>query len=172
MSSKFRLAAFVVASGIALLVAIGCYESPYALGPESDAKMDVGFLGDWQVDGQNKDNPARLVIRNIDHKSYYVEMDQPGEKPMRMVGFVLKVKNVPFAHLRELRTDGTIPESYIITRIELKGEKLSVRQLNEKFFKERKIESSDELRKLVEANLDNDQMYDRDSAFTASKIES
>ena len=172
MSKVFRYGITSALSVLSIVLSIGCYESPFALGPESEARTDVGYLGDWQVESQNKENQPRIVIRNIDHKSYYVEMDQPGEKPMRMVGFVLKVKGVPFAHLRELKTDGTIPETYIITRIEMKNGKLSIRQLNEKFFKERKIESSDDLRKLVEANLNNEEMYDKESAFTAAKLES
>lgn len=171
MSSIWRYR-YLLASLAIVATCIGCYTSPFSLGPESQANFDQSFVGDWQVEGGDQSKPEKLIIRNLDFKHYYVELNQPGEKPMRMSGFITKVKNVPFANLRELTTDGTIPDAYIITRIELLDGKISVRHLDDKFFKDKKIESSNDLRKLVGDNLENPAMYDKDSSFTAVKVAS
>jgi hypothetical protein len=171
MSSIWRYR-YLLASLAIMATCIGCYTSQYALDTEEHAKFDQAFVGDWQVEGGDQNNPQKLIIRNLDYKHYYVELDHPGDKPMRMSGYITKVKNVPFANLHELTTDGTIPDAFYITRIELLNGKVSVRQLDDKFFKDKKIESSEDLRKLIGDNLENPAMYDKDGSFTAVKAES
>lgn len=168
MSSIWRHR-YLFASLAVLATCIGCYTSQFSLDTEDHAKFDQAFVGDWQVEGGDQANPKKLIIRNLDYKHYYVELDDPSEKPMRLTGYITKVKNVPFANLHELTTDGTIPDAFYITRIELLNGKISVRQLNDKFFQDKKIESSSDLRKLVGDNLNNPEMYDKDGSFTAVK---
>ena len=148
-----------------LLGVVGCFETTLSLGPERDAKVDPAFCGNWEV--PNPDHPDQqkvsLVIRNIDGRKYYVEWTDPNDKSsktLRMVGYTADVKGTIFAHLRDLPEDGTIPDKHMVMRIALKDGQLALRNLDEKFFKEKPLETDADFRRLVEENLDNSAMYD------------
>ena len=151
-----------------LLLIAGCYESKFALGPKGQAVFDRAYVGDWGAGGE--ESKARIIIRNFNDKEYFVEWDTPDQKPQRMSGFLIDVKGASFAHLRELTEDGTIPDKYLVVRVALADGKLSLRQLNDKFFDGKPIESPEQFRKVVEKNLDNDEMYDRDGSMSAVRI--
>jgi len=151
-----------------LLLVAGCYESKFALGPKGQAVFDRAYVGDWEAAAEQ--SKARIIIRNFNDKEYYVEWDTPDQKPLRMSGFLIDVKGAAFAHLRELTEDGTLPDKYLIVRVALADGKLSLRQLNDKFFDAKPIDSPEQFRKLVEQNLDNDEMYDRDGSICAVRI--
>src|SRR5438477_8767954 len=131
---------------IALLFA-GCFSSKFTLGKAEDAKVDVAYVGNWAAD------KTTLVVRNIDNHSYYVEYMEDKEKgPMRFAGFVTPVAGVQFAQLRALSDDGSIEEKYGIVRVGMKDGNLTFQHLKEDFFKEKTINSSDDLRKIIEGN--------------------
>ena len=166
--SSCRVVLFVI---VALGLLGGCYESKFSLAPKEQAVLHREYLGDWEAPGENGSGKTHLVIRNWDDKQYYVEMDQPNQKPMRMAGFIIDLKGASFAHLRELRDDGKVSETYIIVRVALIGDdKLSLRHLDGKFFEGKTIESSADLRKLVEQNVDNDQMYDAQGTGSLTRV--
>lgn len=151
-----------------LLLIAGCYESKFALGPKEQAFYDRAYVGDWDAPAEQA--KVHIVIRNFNDKEYYVEWDAPGEKPLRMGGFLIDVKGAAFAHLHELSEDGTLSDKYLIVRVALVDGKLSLRQLNDKFFENKPIDSQEQFRKLVEQNLDNDEMYDKEASVVAVRV--
>src|SRR5436305_10103924 len=103
-----------------LVLIAGCFETPFSLGTETDAKVDTSLCGDWEV--AQKDAPdkpkAKMFVRNLDGKHYLVEWINPPEEPgkpedsdtLRMSVWTAKVNNVTFAHARNLPDDGSIAE--------------------------------------------------------------
>lgn len=141
-----------------LLFVLGCYTTQYPLGSVDKAVVDPAYVGDFVIE----DNKAEtLIIRSIDNHLYYVEYDENG-KPDRMVGYTADVNGVTFANLRDLTDDGSIDNKYLVMRIALSPDrgKLTVRNLKDDFFKGKAINSSDDLERIIRANLDNEQMYD------------
>jgi hypothetical protein len=144
-----------------LLLFAGCYTTTLNLGKSADAKVDVQYCGDWHFTWTDKDGQpksADLVLRNFDNTKYYAEWKEAGEsKPTRYSGFLVKVKDATFAQLTTLGDKGELSEDHCILRVQLAGDKLSLRNLNDEFFKEVKTDA--ELRAKIEANLENAQMY-------------
>jgi len=154
---------------ICLLIFAGCWGSKFTLIPPEQAKVDHAYIGDWDATNA-KGEHASLIIRNIDDKQYFVETrDNDGKNTARYVGFLAEVKSVTFAHLRPLQDDGTIPDSWIIMRIELADKKMTLRQLSEDYFKNKTIDSPAALRQTLENNLDNPQIYAQDETITATQ---
>jgi hypothetical protein len=159
-------------AGLAVLLALGaCYTSKFALGPKERAVVDRKFVGNWEIADPDQPGkpPVVMLIRNIDDHQYYVEWDEHGDKgPNRFTGFVVDVKGVSFAHLRPLSEDGEISEECIITRVGLTSDdKLTIRQLadnDKEFWKQHPVDSAATLRKAIEENLNNEQMYEANTA--------
>jgi hypothetical protein len=152
-----------------LLLMAGCFETPFALGPEADSKVDPALCGDWEVASQNEpDKPkAKLHIRNLDGKHYLVEWINPPEenqKPedvetLRMIAFTAKVNNATFAHCRNLPPDGTVADKHLVIRYTFEDGKITLRNLDQDFFKDKSLTSDAEFRRIVEENLENNEMY-------------
>lgn len=140
----------------ALLTLTGCFEARFALVEKDRANVDRAYVGDWLA-GSDK-----LAIRNIDDHQFYVEQTPAGQKPLRMVGLIWEAKGARFAQLRDLPGDGTLADKFLVLRIERKDDKLTLRQLDDKFFAAKSITSSADLRRVLEQNLDNKEMYDGD----------
>ena len=147
-------------AALGLLVFAGCYVTNLNLGKPADAKLDVQYCGDWAFTwtdkGQTKS--AQLIVRNFDGKQYYVEWKEADEsKPSRYSGFLVPVKDATFAQLTSLGDKGELSEEHCILRVQLAGDKLTLRHLNDEFFKD--VKTHAELRAKVEANLENPKMY-------------
>lgn len=162
-----------------LLLLAGCFETPFALGPEADSKVDPALCGDWEVGSQNEpDKPkAKLFVRNLDGKHYLVEWINPPEenqKPedvetLRMIAFTAKVNNAAFAHCRNLPADGTLTEKHLVIRYALENGKLTLRNLDQNFFKDKSLASDADFRRVVEENLENPEMY-LDDELLATRV--
>ena len=150
-----------------LLLVAGCYESAFTLGPESRSVFEPAYLGDWRVVSGGVWADTHLVIRRWDDHTYYVEWGKRSEAPLRMSGFVIDVKGASFAHLRAMREDMGVPDKFLIFRVAIVDGQLSIRPLDGKFFERKPVNSSEQFRKLVEENLDNDKMYDKDGSASA-----
>jgi hypothetical protein len=180
MTSHARIARFTVGSLVAvatLLIVGACYVSKFALSTPEQSTVDRKFVGDWEI--ANPDNPAgppmSLLVRNIDNHQYYVELnDHKDEKgPQRYTAIITSVKSVSFAQLRPFSDDGELAEAYIIMRVGFTDDgKLTLRPLadEDKFFKDKDIDSSAKLRRVLVENLDNSAMYERD-AMTATRVQ-
>ena len=155
-----------------LFLITGCFETPLSLGSEPDAKVDTALCGDWEVASTDSpDKPkAKMFVRNLDGNHYLVEWINPpeengkGEKEemLRMRVWVGKVNNVSFAHARNLPHDGSIAEKHLVIRMAFEKDQITLRNLNENFFKDKSLASDADFRKLVEENLENAEMYDHD----------
>jgi len=177
----------IAAAGASLLLltlGLGCYQTKTPLRSAAIATVDRAYVGDFETpdtilaglidksgNRQNSKVPdngkmASLVIHNLDNRQYFVEYFETGDRskePVRMVGYTAKVKGVMFANLRELNDDGSIDDQFLIMRVAISPDhaKLSIRELKDEFFKDKDVSSSEALEKVIEANLDNDQMYER-----------
>jgi hypothetical protein len=123
------------------------------------------MVGDYTyLDKPTSTRPTTLIIRNIDGKLYYVELDPPDSKPDRAIGFTFDINGVTFASTRGLEDDGSVPDGYTIMRVALSEDhsQLTIRELSDDFFKTKTINSSDDLQTLISDNLDNKAMYDSD----------
>ena len=149
----------------ALLTLTGCLETRFALVEKDRANVDRAYVGDWLA-GSDK-----VAIRNIDDHQFYVEQTPAGQKPLRMVGLIWEAKGANFAQLRELPADGTLADKYLVLRIERKDDKITLRQLDDKFFASKSITSSADLRRVLEQNLENKDMYDGDPVTLARQAE-
>jgi hypothetical protein len=138
----------------------GCFTTTLNLGTLADApKADPAYCGDWHFSWKEGDQAksADLIIRNFDGKQYYAEWKQEGEKPSRMSGFLVPIKDATFAQLTNLGDKGELPDEHLILRVSVAGDKLTLRHLKEEFFKDTKTDEA--LRKKVEENVANDAMY-------------
>jgi hypothetical protein len=157
---------------VGLLVMSGCLVTQYTLIDPASGKVDKAFVGNWNspsLDAAGRD--AGLVIRNVDDQSYYIEWktkDTTGGV-IRAVGQIADVKGVRFAQLRGLEDDGSISKDWMISRLQLSGDSLTIRQLNDKFFADKGIDSSAKLRSTIESNLENPAMYSADETITANR---
>jgi len=158
-----RLVPLVLLLCIAMLFA-GCFTTKFTLGKLEDAKVDLGYVGNWQsTDDSGK--KLTLIVRNIDNHRYYVEWTDDkdaGKGAQRFTGHVSPVAGVGFAQLKPLTADGTIEENNMILRVGMKDGSLTIQDLKDEFFKDKTISSDDDLRKLIEANVENKAMYDGD----------
>ena len=162
-----------------LLLLAGCFETPFALGSETAAKVDPALCGDWEVASQNEpDKPkAKLFIRNLDGKHYSVEWINPPEdnqKPedvetLRMTAFTAKVNHATFAHCRNLPPDGSISDKHLVIRYTFDNGKFTLRNLNQDFFKDKSLASDADFRRIVEENLENPEMY-LDDELLATRV--
>jgi hypothetical protein len=160
-----------------MLVFAGCFMTKYTLIPPDQARVNRAFVGNWNSDSfRPEGRDAGLVIRNIDDKLYYVEWATANDAPggtgrdlTRAVGFIADVKGVTFAQLRGLGKDGSLDDEWLLVRLELAGDKLTIRHLSEDFFKDKKIESSAQLRQVLEQNLNNESMYAKDEEYVATR---
>lgn len=148
----------------------GCFATKFTLIDPAKAKVERAYVGDWDGVNANGDHSS-ILIRNIDDKLYYVEIQGAAdEKASRYTGFTADVKGATFAHLRIIQDDGQLPDTWLLMRIELANDRLNIRQLDEEFFKSKTIESAEQLRQILEQNLDADAMYDKDEAISATRV--
>jgi hypothetical protein len=154
-----------------ILVVSGCLVTQYTLIDPASGKVDSKFVGDWNSPSfDSSGRGAGLVIRNLDDKSYYVEWrSKESTDVVRAVGQIVPVKSATFAQLRGLEADGSISKDWMISRLELSGDTLTIRQLDEKFFDEKKIDSSEKLRSAIESNLENAAMYKQNETVVATR---
>jgi len=157
---RYRTLLIIALVAAGLLCFAGCFNTQYPLGSADKASVDPAYVGDFAFTENNQNKT--IVIRNLDNRSYYVEYDEPRNAPLRMVGYTAEVNGITFANLRALTDDGSVATDYLIMRIALSPDrgKLTVRNLKENFFKGKTINSSDDLQRIIAANLDNDLMYD------------
>jgi len=105
---------------------------------------------------------------------FYVETKEGAkqypEGISRYIGFLAPVKGATFAHLKQLQDDGNVQEDWLVMKLELSGDKLIIRQLKEEYMKEKNITSAEQLRKVLEQNLEESAMYDKDEVVTATRL--
>jgi len=156
-----------------LLMFVGCWGSKYTLINQDQAKVDRAYIGNWSA-VNSKGESSSLIIRNIDEKMFYVETregaKQYPEGITRYIGFLAPVKGAMFAHLKQLQDNGDVQEDWLAMRLELTGERLVIRQLKDEYMKEKNITSAEQLRKVIEQNLEEGSMYDKEEVVTATRL--
>jgi len=156
-----RLLLTICFAGLLLIVA-GCWGSKYTLIDPQATKVDRAYIGNWSA-VNSKGESSSLIIRNIDDKMFYVETKEGAkqypEGITRYIGFLAPVKGAMFAHLKQLQDNGDVQEDWLAMRLELTGERLVIRQLKDEYMKEKNITSGEQLRKVIEQNLEEGSMY-------------
>jgi hypothetical protein len=155
---------------VGLLLVAGCWGSKITLIPPDQAKVNRAYVGNWDAVSTSGDHTS-LVIRNIDGKLYYIETrDKDAKDINRYIGFIADVKGATFAHVKPLEEDGDNPEEWILMRVAIADNKLTLEQMKEDFFKDKKIESPAQLRQILESNLNNEAMYHKEAMITATRV--
>jgi len=158
-----------VRTGLFLLVAMAggdCYATKFTLGPIDKAKVESSYCGKWQ----SQDGKTTVVISNFNDKEYLVQVTGDDNKTNCYAGFTVDIKDAHFAHLGPFTNDGKPPEDWILQRIELKDNQLVVRDLNKKYFDDKNPASADELRKLIEQHVNNDEIYDSGGGNVLTRV--
>ena len=161
----------LLAALVSLVVLIGCFETTVSLLENpGDAKVDRALVGDWTFAAQGDSKAQELILRNLDDKRYYVEWPSDDkEKTFRGIGMVSKIKDTMFAEIRPMPEDGQIADKHVIVRISTADNKLGVRHLKGEFFEGKAASNTKELRKLIEENLQNEQMYDEPMVYATKR---
>jgi len=171
--TRFARSLLTICFAALLLLFTGCWGSKFTLINSDQAKVDRAYLGNWSA-VNSKGESSLLIIRNIDDKMFYVETKEGAkqypEGISRYVGFLAPVKGATFGHLKNLQDDGNVQEDWLLMKLELNGDKLIVRQLKEEYMKGKNIASADQLRKVIEENIDEGGMYDKDEVITATRL--
>jgi hypothetical protein len=156
-----------------LLMFAGCWGSKFTLINPDQGKVDRAYLGNWSV-VNSKGESSSLIIRNIDDKMFYVETKEGAkqypEGISRYVGFLAPVKGATFGHLKQLQDDGNVQEDWLLMKLELNGDKLTIRQFKDEYMKGKNITSAEQLRKIVEESIDDGAMYDKEEVLTATRL--
>src|SRR5262245_27413695 len=120
---------------LAVTLLAGCFVTTLSLGKPESARVDPLFCGDWRLESEDADaKRAELIIRNFDGKQYYAEWKTPEDKPARMRGFLVKIKDATFAQCAELTDTAELSSKHLIVRVSIKEGSLTVRHLKEEFF--------------------------------------
>lgn len=156
---------------VGLVLIAGCLTTKYSIISPDKAAVNKALVGNWNsADFDATGREAGLVVRNIDGKMYYAEWKQKGETSLvRGVGHTAEIKGATFIQLRGLEEDGSIEETWAIMRLDLSGNTLKIRQLKEEFFKTQKLDSNEQLQKVLGDNVNNEAMYAPSEVITATR---
>ena len=80
------------------------------------------------------------------------------------------VRSIVDLRLKQLQDDGNVQEDWLVMRLELNGDKFVIRQLKAEYMKEKNITSAEQLRKILEQNLEDSAMYEKDEVVTATRL--
>lgn len=154
-----------------LVLIAGCLTTKYSIVSPEKAVVNKALVGNWnaaEFDATGRE--AGLVVRNVDGKMYYAEWKLKGDSSLvRGVGHSAEIKGATFVQLRGLEEDGSIEDTWAIMRLDLSGNTLKIRQLKEDFFKTQKLDSNEQLQKILADNVNNDAMYAADEVITATR---
>lgn len=155
---------------VSLLVgSLGCYESIYRLSATADAKVDRDLCGDWKLAAPGG-GEIFMGVRNIDDKFYAVSWHSKGEDGVaQMVADSTLIQGVRFIHARTLPDDGSVSDTSMIIRVDLEADHITIRTLSEEFINGKGVNSDESLRTVIEANIENNDLYD-DSAYTGERV--
>lgn len=164
MNNSLRMARSTLALLLLLVLGLcGCFQTTYLLVAPEQAKVNKAFVGNWNSAAfKSEGREAGLIVRNIDDKQLYVEWLPKDGELVRSVGFTSEVNGKIFLQIRGLEKDGSLEDKWLTMRLDLSGNQVMIRQLNDDFFKNQTFNSAEQLRKLLETNLENDAMYDKD----------
>ena len=145
-----------------LLPLTGCFITELTLIDPKSASVNRTFVGEWVFPG---DDGFTLSVRNFDDRSYVVRMESTKETEKGDVefyrAFTTEVKEVTFAHLQQLKVDGTLENKWLLLRVAITdGNELVLRHLKEAFFKDKPVTSSESLHKLISEHVDDEAMYE------------
>jgi hypothetical protein len=172
LSRKIAIGSGVSMFLLGLLFMAGCYDTKTPLGSSTSATVDPANIGDFAIVPAADAMPApgahaAILIRNFDGKMYCISSTGDDGKTDLFAGYTTQVKDAMFASCRPLTDDGSLADNYFIVRITFSPDhsQLTVRNLNDDFFKGKDVSSSDKLQSMIEANLENNAMYDSETLY-------
>lgn len=143
------------------LAATGCYETKLRLADPARAAFLPGYCGEWQsAASSDGDGAEALFVARIDEGRYYAEYRDPPDEPLRMSAILVPVGGAVFAQVRILGDDDGFAGANLILRVDLDGDALVLRQLDEDFFSD--VTTDRALRRRLARSVDDDAMYDAD----------
>lgn len=159
----------VAVTAVALVTAAaGCFESAVAVGPVEQAVMDKRLVGEWTT--KSDGDTIYFTVRNFNGREYYVEQRETAKDVVRYSGHLAAVGGASFINLRGLSDDGALAEKYTILRVDRAGDAtVNLRQLEPDFFNGKPHDTAEQLRQVIEQNLENPQMYEADPLVLTRK---
>lgn len=166
---RLRFPFLAVAAICVLAGALGCYETIYRLSPLADAKVDRELCGDWKLAGSHG-GEIHMGVRNLDDRFYSISWrSSDADATTHLVADSTPIQDVRFVHARVLPEDGTLTDSHLLLRVDVEGDRITVRPVSDEFMKDKTIDSDDGLRAIIEENLENNDLYD-DVSFVGTRV--
>lgn len=147
---------------LAVLLLAGCYETTFFLGKAEEATVDSSLMGKWTFDslGPDANEKATLDVGKFDDHRYQLDWTTADGKVMKMAGHVTKVKGAMFVHAALLDADNKPGEKHFLIRVDRDGENsIVVSNLEPSFFANKTVDSDASLRAIIEAGLDDPNLY-------------
>jgi hypothetical protein len=168
--SRFRS---VLVPAAVLLVALGiagCLEIP--LGDPEQSKVDPKFVGTWMKRDDASGEVTLISAGPYDARTYhvmqYAAKPDPGgawERGGEMIfkAWLTDVGGQTFVTMQVLGEESDTP--YMVVRLELADDRLEARGIKPGFVKENGVKNESDFRKLIQANLDNLEMYEEPQTY-------
>ena len=160
------LSAFLCVAGI---VVAGCITVP--LGDPEQSKVDGRLTGLWLSKAEGDDDEQVLVscmpydartalVTQLGFTKYGGTVKPSGRLDWKM--WLTDVRGRTFATFELVSPQillEPITEKYAVGQVEFSGDAVTLRMVSDSFVKGAKVSSEGELRKLIEANLDNPKLF-------------
>lgn len=167
-----RQACWLAAAAVLVLALAGCLTIP--LGDPEQSRADPKFVGTWMQRDPSSGEVKLMDAIAYDARTYLVisyeakpdgagSFERGGQSIFK--GWLTEVAGQTFCTLQILGEESDQP--YVVFRATLAddGRELAARGIEPKFVRENGVDTPEALRKLIEANLDNDSMYVREDRY-------
>jgi hypothetical protein len=146
----------------------GCpYESAFPLYPVSEAGIDNEIIGEWEISGPGMPAGLASIYPLNDHEVVIImrEIKKDADDVFVLKGFASRIGDSRFLNVREL---GVAPEkNWLFVNYSVSGDALTARTVSDKLFKNKKIVSPPELRRVLGKNVYNKDLYEAETSSEA-----
>ena len=154
---------------IAALAMGGCYESEVPIASSDASVIDPDLVGAWEHFDPDNDGSMALLFLQFDDREYFVRYDAEdwgGDTfTVRCRAYIVPANGVPFLNVQAIEDDEENERLFWLFRYAIEEDgTLTMRMVDEKLLKP-SPQTSEELRALIEQNLENDDLYGDPGTF-------
>jgi hypothetical protein len=150
-------------TGIFLMMAIlicGCpYHSTNPLSPVESAKVDRSLLGVWEVRENEKPTGTLRILKFNDQEVLILAYEKGKLLSHIFRAFTIDIRGKKFINLQTIGEEKSDNEKWLLANYFIDGDELKYRLLSDKLFTN-EVMTPQELRHLVEQNLENRALYE------------
>jgi hypothetical protein len=170
---------FAVVAIVLLCIVAGCL--PTYVGDPEKAALDPKFVGLWQKkDGSSdevwavhKMNEHAYLVQSYRFTTNESDKKRVLDSTMTLRAWLATIGGQTFVSMElyhpNLLVDSAANEHktrYIVARVTLENQTLNIRGINPDFLKDKNINAPEQFEKLIETNLDKDELYIESSQYT------